>query len=61
MSEDGKRMAERIAQEILRVQPIDPKVISAMRAPSMSEADLRAQGYRPICGGIGLIWIKDDD
>jgi len=60
-----KNLPNQIAQEICAVQPMDSKEISdalkEMLETSMTESELRQQGYEPIeKNGPGLMWIKKE-
>lgn len=56
-----KTEPNRIAQELVNVQPIDPKFFEMIRAHSMSEEELIENGYEPIDPQTKLMWKKRKD
>lgn len=59
-----KETAEKIAQDIVNVQPMGPEVGEAwmtLYENSKSEKQLMDEGYKPISEDTRLMWIKDDD
>ncbi len=58
--EDAKRVVQKIAEEIISVQPMDPTIMKDLYYAGKSEEDLKAEGYKPV-SRLGLLWIKEDD
>lgn len=56
-----KSFPKKIAEEIVSIQPIDPKLIGKLREESMSEENLINQGYEPIDNLTKLVWRKKNN
>jgi hypothetical protein len=63
-SEIAKLLAEtrldspqKLAEELVSVQPMPSDSISALYAVSKSKEELEAEGYKPV-SKIGLMWVK---
>lgn len=54
-----KQTIEVLAEEIVRVQPIDPNLIIDLYKISKNKEELEQEGYRPV-SEMGLIYIKDN-
>ena len=52
-------MPDQIAKELISVQPMGNNVMSDLHKVSMTETELKEQGYKPV-SGIGLMWTKND-
>ncbi len=59
MIEPKKYSVEEIAEQIVRVQPIPSDTFSKLYSITMTEQELRDEGYKPV-SRIGLMWIKDE-
>ena len=55
-----KSFMEKLANEIVNVQPMPNTVISDLYKASSSEKELKEQGYKPV-SNLGLMWIKKND
>lgn len=56
---DGKDFAQRLAEQIVSVQPMD-EAFKRLYEMSKSADQLRSEGYRPV-SRLGLMWIKDKE
>lgn len=61
MSEEEKKvgtsLAEQIANELVSVQPMPKNVIKELYDNSMSEEQLKKEGYSPL-SNLNLVWVK---
>jgi hypothetical protein len=53
-----RSLPDQLADEICSVQPMDSQVVRNLLEGSESEAQLRADGFKPI-SRLGLLWVKD--
>lgn len=53
-----RSIPEQLADEICGVQPMDSQVVRNLLDGSESEAQLRADGFKPV-SRLGLLWTKD--
>ena len=58
--ETGKEIADRIAKEILEVQPMNGALdgLKTLYENSLSKEELERQGYKPV-SRLGLMWVKE--
>lgn len=49
---------QQIAEELVNVQPIDPKVFKDLYENACSEEQLIAEGYEPIDPQSKMLWVK---
>jgi hypothetical protein len=52
-----KTVPNRIAEELLSVQPMDPTLGKQLMEGGMSEAQLIAEGYEPV-SNMRLLWVQ---
>lgn len=55
-----KNFPSKLAEELVSVQPMPESAMREMLDCSMSEEELKAQGYKPV-SEIGLMWVKEDE
>lgn len=51
-------LPDQIAKELISVQPMGNNVVSDLYKVSMSETELKEQGYKPV-SNMGLMWTKN--
>jgi hypothetical protein len=51
---------DQLARELLLVQPMPNNTFEVLYNESKSQAELKAEGYKPV-SSLGLMWIKDND
>ena len=49
----------KIAEEIVSVQPMDTNIIKNLCKNSLTPKQLEEQGYKPV-SGMGLMYVKDN-
>jgi hypothetical protein len=54
----AKRRVEDMARDISAVQPMPPTIFQDLIAAGKSREWLEENGYRPVDGETGLLWIK---
>ena len=52
-------MPDQIAKELISIQPMGNNVISDLYKVSLTETELKEQGYKSV-SDMGLMWIKND-
>lgn len=50
---------EKLAEELISVQPMSNDAIKPLYEASKKEGQLKAEGYKPV-SGLGLMWIKEE-
>ena len=62
ISEDPKELAKRMIQDMVRdicsVQPMPPTIFQDLMEVGKSREWLEENGYEPVDGQTGLLWIK---
>jgi len=58
LAEMRKTLPNQLAEELLSVQPMDNDVVSDLYKVSMTETELKEQGYKPV-SNMGLMWTKN--
>ena len=53
----GTSLAEQIANDIVSVQPMPNNIIKNLYDNSMSEEQLKKEGYSPL-SNLNLVWVK---
>ena len=56
-----KTLPNKIAEELVGVQPIDSNTIKTLYENSVDESELIKNGFEPIDNNTKLIWVKKDD
>ena len=52
-------MPDQIAKELISIQPMGNNVISDLYKVSLTETELKEQGYKSV-SDMGLMWTKND-
>jgi len=61
LDEIRKILPNKIAEELVGVQPMDSNIIKTMYENSVDESELIKNGFEPIDNNTKLIWVKKDD
>jgi len=56
-----KTLPNKIAEELINVQPIDSDDIKTLYENSVDESELIEKGFEPIDNNTKLIWVKKDE
>jgi hypothetical protein len=55
-----KTIVKKMAEDLCSVQPMPSDAIKNLIESSVSEAELKKEGYRPVDETTKLMWIKND-